>query len=159
MTEVTPNPARTEERLAVLGELAQIGLRLARAMEQHVVAGQAAQAHAARTDPDAMILPPVDLEGVARAFSRIGRAVRMTLALQAKLEQPARAPAPGPVRDARRSRAWRPDVGRLDRPDGGSPEDLRDAEDPLDLTSDEMLALICRDLGLSADRAAAFQAR
>ena len=58
-----------ERQLAVLGELAELGLEAARAVER--------QARAAG--------PEVDLKRLTLAYARVSRAVRMTIALQSRL--------------------------------------------------------------------------
>jgi hypothetical protein len=76
-----------ERRLAKLEVLADVGLHLAQALERHVVCAEAVQLHQAKTDPDSMMLPACDLSAIATAYNRIARAVRMTFALQERLER------------------------------------------------------------------------
>jgi hypothetical protein len=73
-----PSSDRPERRLRILQELAEIGMELARALRT--------QALAAKADPAAA----VDL---GLSFSRIARAVRQTVALEARLEQDRQAAA------------------------------------------------------------------
>jgi hypothetical protein len=79
VTQPTSEPAaadlsqdRAERRLRILQELAEIGMDLARAVQRRALAANA--------DPSAA----VDL---ALSLSRIARAVRQTVALEAKLDQ------------------------------------------------------------------------
>lgn len=68
MTDATDSQARAE---AILGELAELGLMLARDL--------AAQARACED--------PADTERLVTAFNKTSRAVRLTLALEAKLRR------------------------------------------------------------------------
>jgi hypothetical protein len=85
-----PSSDRAERRLRILQELAEIGMDLARAVRTRALA--------ARADPAAA----VDL---GLSFSRIARAVRQTVALEARLDQDRQAAAAERaerrVRDAR----------------------------------------------------------
>jgi hypothetical protein len=81
----TPGADRAE---ALLLEMAEVGLRLTRAFERHVLCAEEVQVHQAKTDPDVMIMPSCDLAGVALAFNRVSRAVRMTVALRHRLMNP-----------------------------------------------------------------------
>jgi hypothetical protein len=65
------NPETAERQGRVLAELAELGLGLARRL--------AARAEAAQTDAAA--------EGLALAFHRVSRSVRLTLALEVRLER------------------------------------------------------------------------
>lgn len=73
-----PSSDRAERRLRILQELAEIGMDLARAVRTRALAADA--------DPSAA----VDL---GLSFSRIARAVRQTVALEARLEQDRQAAA------------------------------------------------------------------
>jgi hypothetical protein len=73
-----PSSDRAERRLRILQELAEIGMDLARAVRTRALAAEA--------DPAAA----VDL---GLSFSRIARAVRQTVALEARLEQDRQAAA------------------------------------------------------------------
>jgi hypothetical protein len=75
-----PSSDRAERRLRILQELAEIGMDLARAVRTRALA------LAAKADPAAA----VDL---GLSFSRIARAVRQTVALEAKFEQDRQAAA------------------------------------------------------------------
>jgi hypothetical protein len=80
--------ATQAEAVALAGELARIGVRLTQALERHVLAAEKVQALAAEEDAYSQILPPVDFPGIAAAFNRMARSIRMTLALQARLARP-----------------------------------------------------------------------
>ena len=71
--------ARTDRHLAVLKELTEIGMRVARAVEAQAT-GEAA--------PDAPVIVSTDL---GLTLSRIARAVRQTVALEARLAEDRRA--------------------------------------------------------------------
>jgi hypothetical protein len=73
--EPAPDEARTQRQLAMLQELAEIGMRLARGLES--------EAFAPAEEPR----PPSRFGGgdLGLIFSRIARAVRQTLALEARL--------------------------------------------------------------------------
>jgi hypothetical protein len=73
-TDAAARAARAERRLVFLGELAAIGMRLAREVERQALDGELAG------DPGLV-------------FSRISRAVRQTLALEARLDAEAEAQA------------------------------------------------------------------
>jgi hypothetical protein len=72
---------RAERRLAMLGALAEIGLALAREVGRRVTE----RAHGDDADDGP------DVADAALAYSRIARAVRLTLALEAKMEADLRA--------------------------------------------------------------------
>jgi hypothetical protein len=103
-----PTFARTvaEEGVAILGDLAKLGLRLGEALERHVLCAEQVQVHQAKTDPDCMVMPACDLAGVALSFNRISRAIRMTLALRERLANP---------RPARWTRETQPSLTRAQR--------------------------------------------
>jgi hypothetical protein len=149
-----PSSDRAERRLRILQELAEIGMDLARAVRTRALAAK---------DPAAA----VDL---GLSFSRIARAVRQTLALEARLAE---------ERDARDRRTQAEHARRrgLQRKavvrhaveqaigaetDGTDREDLLDDlherfeyEDELrfaDRPISEHVARICRDLGVTPDR-------
>jgi hypothetical protein len=98
-----PAAARADKRLLRLDELAELGMQLAR----DLVREQAARAQAAEAGEAA---PPARIDP-GLAFARISRAVRLTLALEARFDEgrfdkglpapapaPASAPAPTPPR-------------------------------------------------------------
>ena len=146
-------------RLAMLHELAEIGMRLARGVERRAEA------------PDAA---PGDLGLV---FSRLARAVRQTLALEARLEGEiaARVREARAIDEVRLIRATRAAVERraklVRRAVGQAIEaeacendfeslfdhlderlaDREDDEDFLDRPLGELVARICKDLGVTAD--------
>lgn len=149
--------ARAQQRLAMLHELAEIGMRLARRLD--------AQAE----EPDA--------GDVGLVFSRIARAVRQTLALEARLEaelagltrqaaaereraaeQAARAPYYARGRIVRRAVVRAIEADTDDDDVEQLVEDLderlcdrEDDADFLDRPIGELVASICKDLGVRAD--------
>jgi len=148
--------ARSQQRLAMLHELAEIGMRLARGVERRAEAAEDGQGG-----------------DVGLVFSRIARAVRQTLALEARLEEElqTRAKQDQADRDYRRAKAPRSPVetrSRLVRRavaraiDDETAEQLienlderlcdREADDDfMDRPMGELVALICKELGVSAD--------
>jgi hypothetical protein len=156
-----PGPdSRRQQRLRMLREIAEIGIRLARGVER-----QAEEPEATAGD-------------VALKFSRIARAVRQTLALEARLEeefaeavrheeverdwargQQARAPID------RRSRLVRRAVAQAIEADAEDEDqeerlfealderlcDREDDDDFLDRPIGELVAMICKTLGVSVD--------
>jgi hypothetical protein len=105
-----PDPAilRAERRLRMLEELADIGMNLARALERQALAAADPAEPAA---PDASADP-------AGAYARISRAVRLTLALEARTDEALRALRAGVAaesevrRDQARRRATAETVAR-----------------------------------------------
>jgi CRISPR/Cas system CSM-associated protein Csm2 small subunit len=146
--------ARAKLRFEVLGELTQIGMGLARD-----VGRQAAEP----ADPDA---PPVDL---GLQFSRIARAVRQTVALEAKFDSEREArqakaeadrAAETRLRGIRRKTRVGDIVERIIDEESDSErlietlsERLEDADDTdfADRPLGEIVAAICRDLGVTVD--------
>jgi hypothetical protein len=100
--------ARLERHLVVLDALMEAGLRFALAIERQV------------TVPDA----PRVVEGdIALAFHRASRAVRMTVALQARLIEEMKQPGSGPAAEPRTLRVVLVDTDGTERPlSGGRPE-------------------------------------
>jgi hypothetical protein len=144
-----------QRRLAHLDALAGIGVELARSLHRTVLGAEAAQNHAAEMDPTCTLFPPADVVAVAAAFNRIARAVRMTVALHARLDRATRRgvtpdhAAAGPAA-APRSRSTSALGAHTDRR-----EHLFDHEDGGDLSDrpvGEIVALICRDLRLDPAR-------
>jgi hypothetical protein len=154
-----------EQQLAMLARLAEIGMEIAEAAGRRArVLADGDGAGADATDP-------------GLSFARAARAVRLTLALQSRLTEGLtaldRAEAVARVGEAARRRhrihrrieeaaeAERIDAVEVERLSSDAWERLTDEEDD-DLLSrpiDEILALICRDLGLSpAFAASAFTA-
>jgi hypothetical protein len=184
-----PNPAAADlraraafdQQLWMLGRLAQAGLNLAMAMEAQALAvqpnvatDQGPQPYGKPATPelslDALPSNPADL---ALAFTRVSRAVRMTIALQSRLlkddarsQVALKAPAP-PLPETRLERTGR--VGAIFRRLVAQTDlDLFEAAelveraherlaDPditgalLDRPVADLVAAICRDLGLSPD--------
>lgn len=154
-----PSPDRAALRLAMLHELAEIGMRLARGVERRAEAPDAAKGD------------------LGLVFSRIARAVRQTLALEARLEgevearvreeqairedQLARA-ARAPI--DRRCKLVRRAVGQAIEADANESDfeqlfedldeqlaDREDEDDFLDRPVSELVARICKDLGVAVD--------
>ncbi|MDB5454348.1 MAG: hypothetical protein JWO33_2926 [Caulobacteraceae bacterium] len=165
---ILPAEERAERHGQVLKDLAAIGMNLARLVESRAVA-------AAQADPAA------PLGEVALQFSRIARAVRQTLALEAHLAEENAALADDEHRDRsdarwvegrRRREAAGEIVERLIETEAGPDKaealemeryDWLDAHqrDDLDFADrpvGEIVAGICRDLGLSIDFAKFFDA-
>jgi len=175
--------ALIERQLWVLGRLAEAGLNVALAIEQ--------QATAAAADPDAAEPPPSLEPGrrvvqgdVALAYARASRAVRLTVALQAKLikdlqalDEVAARLRRGEQAEVERARQARETarkerveriverVIRAELNDEDEADRLAEAawerldHDDIygDLTAQpvgEIIARVCRDLGLSPDWAA-----
>jgi hypothetical protein len=152
--------ARLERQIALLGELAEAGLQIALAVQRRAQAAESAGE---------------DLNPVAMAYARIARAVRLTVMLQARLiaerrdgedaRTAARAAAAFERREQKRRRVERM-VERVAIDACGDDEALAEhlaveaierLEDD-DLYGDvmsrpvgELVALICRDLGLEPD--------
>jgi hypothetical protein len=156
-------------QLQVLGELAELGLDIARA-----IARQAASQTPGETPPETMSAAPVVKGDVSLAYARVARAVRLTIALQSRLLQDLQAldevaerHLHGGRSNAARARKAR--IGRiLDRViDAEAPDDaegdrlageVRERLENDDIYGDvlarpvgEIVAMICRDLGLSPD--------
>jgi len=176
--------ALIERQLWVLGRLAEAGLNVALAIEQQATTAAAAETPEAVPAPAPAPAPPRGVHGdVALAYARASRAVRLTVALQAKLikdlqaldevaarlERGAKAEAERARQaheTARKERVERI-VERVIRAELG--DDDEDAVDRLaeaawerldhddiygDLTAQpvgEIIARVCRDLGLSPD--------
>jgi hypothetical protein len=145
--------ARGEQRMAMLRELAEIGMRLARGVER-----QAQEPQEERRAGD-----------LGLVFSRIARAVRQTLALEAKLDEDRRArheKAEAERAQARRVRGFMRKIRAGDiaervlanETDGEAlveslGERLQDIDDTdfADRPMGEIVAAICRDLGVEPD--------
>lgn len=171
--------ALIERQLWVLGRLAEVGLNVALAIEQ--------QATAAAEEPDAAEPPPASRPGrvvqgdIALAYARASRAVRLTVALQAKLikdlqalDETAARLRRGEQVDAERERQAREaarkerveriierviraelsDEDEADRLAEAAWERLDHDEFYGDLLAQpigEIIARVCRDLGLAPD--------
>jgi hypothetical protein len=145
--EPAEGASRRERQIAVLGEIAEIGLSIAREIETQLIARE---------------MPP---EKAAIAYGRVARAVRLTIALQARLVAEARDPAPGALDEQRQAR--RAQVNRIVRRVVG--ENTRDVEicvyrwgqarerlehddiygDLLSRPASEIVAAVCQDLGVA----------
>jgi hypothetical protein len=154
-----------ERRLALLEQLAELGIGLVQAMKADVEAAHDVQAQVAREDPTCRLFPPFDFAETAQAFARISRAVRLTLALHARLE--AGAVRPYPVfraQPAHPSAARRPPSNTAAPGASGEMESRERLSDPDELNAwfaqpaDPARALPPLDLDLAPSRAA-MQAR
>ena len=165
---------RTERHLRMLQELAEIGMKLARAVEQQAL-NQAVPDQA--DTPEAGASDRIGGGDLALVFSRIARAVRQTLALEAKLaenrrtlhqseeaEQVRRAALiAGERKKRQKARVKRIVEDAIDAEFEGSDRenlliDLDLRLDDEDLFADyderpfgETIARICRDLGITPD--------
>ena len=146
-----------ERQLEALGELVDIGLNIARAIDRQV------------GDESAGRRPLAELNAAAMAYARVARAVRQSILLQTRLVEGPRAgdkagPATGAERkaaaEARVTRALRREIeAEHDDPDqverlaAEAAERLeRDLDgEALDRPLHEIVADICRDLGLRPD--------
>jgi hypothetical protein len=145
-----------ERQLSLLGELAEIGLDVARELGRQ-----------AKAQPD-----PAALQHIAMAYSRVSRAVRLTLLLQSKLAKDLEEAADAEAEDAelfepgyrhkfrvervveRLIKAEHDDEDKIDRLAIEAGERLDDEDlygDVLDKPIGELVALICKDLGLHPD--------
>ncbi len=84
-----PRVARAEERLAILRELAELGMALARELTRRALE---TPDNLAASDPDAQTRavsapPTAPRRDPADSFARLSRAVRLTLALEAAVEE------------------------------------------------------------------------
>jgi hypothetical protein len=104
-----PDPAvlRAERRLQLLEELTDIGMNLARALERRVLAAADPAAPAGPAAPDAAEAsagrapaPNTPVGDPSVAFARISRAIRLTLALEARTDEQLRALRAGVAADA-----------------------------------------------------------
>ncbi len=169
MTADNPTPSRESDsaRIAaaedaeMLRELAQIGMRLARLVEENAEAKMALD-------------PAANLGRADQAFAKIARSVRQTLALKAKLAEMAAKREQHTLKQAQTQQAdtarlhWR--KVRLERAVAETIDVTSDAENLLtdlherlldpDIEADlasgsigEMVAGICDDLGIAPDRA------
>jgi hypothetical protein len=172
-----------DQQLWTLGRLAQAGLNLALALEAqalapqpHLTRDQGPQPYGAPAAPSVSLdnLPPAPAD-LALAFTRISRAVRMTVALQARLlksgdggERAMATKAPAPPPPERRSQRANRIAAVVRRLVAQGEDDIFEASDLverarerlfdpditgalLDRPFDAVVAEICRDLGLSPD--------
>jgi hypothetical protein len=143
-------------QLQQLGDLAEIGLEIARAVERRVKAAG----------------PQDDLDPFAAAYARVARAVRLSIMLQSrlldarKLAQDRERAARNRALDLGKARIERlveravlaehgEDKAEVDRlmTETGDRLDFEDYGDILDRPVEEVAALICKDLGLEVDDA------
>jgi hypothetical protein len=160
-------PDRAAERFAMLRELADIGMEMARALQSEVRA-QAVEDAAE---------PPQSVAELGLAFSRVSRAVRQTLALEARLEddrldreraakaaEDAQSQSNSELSDraarvkARLMQLLHPDRERDHQWDDDWDEDLNDEPDAepgegfvSDRPAADVVAGVCGDLGLEPD--------
>ena len=167
-------------KLPMLRELAELGMDMARDVRDRAVAEPKPEP---APDQQATADEPAKNDGktdsLARAFARLSRSVRMTLALRAKLAEDSRrsseeraaertrraAAARDAHRDHQRNKVKRVAEATIDAETG---EDWNEREDLLDALSErlkdfddyadlgnrsigEIIARICRDLGLKPD--------
>ncbi len=159
----SPDPTRgsgaesaCNEDAAMLQELAQIGMRLARLVEANAEAKMAQD-------------PAADLGRVDQAFAGISRSIRQTLALKAKLADRTAKRVPAPEADSarlhwRKAKLKRAVAETIDAEAGPHDaenlltdlhERLEDPDIALDLVSrsmGEMVASVCDDLGIPLNR-------
>ena len=160
-------------RQQVLQQLAEFGMQMAQALVSQAQAEAPAQADEASADPKALKA----LADIGAAFARVSRSVRQTLALHARFEDDAR---PAPVRKVapqpqgldtsglwrvrRRKEEVRSLMEQVIRPDTHFRDsdklridlmdwldDDADDEDFADTPTTELVARICRDLGIVPD--------
>lgn len=74
-----PAAARAGERMAMLREMAEIGLRLARSLEREAEA-------AVVPEPASDAAEPRSLEEITRSFAQVARAVSLAVALEEKID-------------------------------------------------------------------------
>jgi hypothetical protein len=168
--EDCPGEERTERHLRLLRELADIGMEMARAVRAQAVTQAAERDVNAAAPVAAARFAGADLGLV---FSRIARAVRQTLALEARLaeeglkaraEHAARRAGEARARAAQRKREVRncvSDAIQVDAPPGDVEALLDELDERLgdpDYAGDfadrpigELIASICRDLGITPD--------
>jgi len=162
-------PDQTARHRAALQELAEIGMDLARALRRQVV-------EAAAVDGGAPAVPAAGGGDPALAFSRLARAVRLTLALEARVAEVGRAAeaeraarradrrirgliikdevqaiAREAIEAAGRERGAEVDVERLLADLDERLEDTDEADGFADLPVGALVARICRDLGVAFD--------
>ena len=167
MSDSSPPADRTAARLAVLGELTGIGMAVARAV------GRLAEA-VAETAEDAKERPAARASELSLAFSRVSRAVRLTLALEERMEGAAAA-APAPANPYAQSgrlvsalykadqlgeaardlieHAAGEDEAKAERLGEALSErlDELDADEVLERPLIELIARICKDLDIEPD--------
>ncbi len=160
-TLAEPVPPPADRQLELLDRLAEVGLEIALTLER--------QAKAAAPEERAGD-PSVDLQAVALAYSRVARAVRLTILLRSKLADAGDMPEVDPVDDAQEAAEGRKlrierVVRRIVQAETDDEEKIErlldEATDRLDEDDcygdvmmrpvSEIVADICRDLGLDPD--------
>jgi hypothetical protein len=166
--DALPDPSLFDRQLTMLGELAEFGMEQVRALDRCI----------RKTDPEPSA---ADLDVAALAYARVSRAVRLTLMLQSKVAEatqiaiadaqaaagkPERPPpAPPHPFDVRKARVERvvERLAQAEHPDDvdrvldlayEASERLDDEDvygDLLDRPMSEIVARLCKDLGLSPD--------
>ncbi|OYX32512.1 MAG: hypothetical protein B7Y99_08535 [Caulobacterales bacterium 32-69-10] len=167
--------ARVERQLQMLDRLAEMGMNIAEATERWALAAlESGSASYVVPENHVMAAAPGGVRGdPGLVYARVARAVRQTLMLQTRLLQElpdlgrAETRARAARADARRSQAYRL-VERAIRDEHADPEEIEHLSDEAterlreedfcddlgDRPFDEVVARICRDLGLSPDWAA-----
>ena len=182
MSDLAPPIDRTDERLDALRELRQMGMTVARAVTRLAEEAVAALDEAAPDNPSAAKDRPAARAGeLSLAFARVSRAVRLTVALEERMEAGKLAPLRAAAEIAQ-CEAQTAAIGRNIRAvanahqlaetvndliedaageDEAAAERLYDAlQERLDELEEgdladrpvvELVAVICRDLGLQPD--------
>jgi len=161
--------ALIERQLRLLGELAELGLNIARAVERQATGGATCEATSQATGAAQVVTGDVSL-----AYARVARAVRLTVALQSALMRDLQALDEVTERhlkggrsnaaQRRKARVRRildrvieaevADAAEGERLAGEARERLEHDDiygDVLSKPVGEIVALVCRDLGLSPD--------
>jgi hypothetical protein len=167
---VDPPPDRAAERFAILRELVDIGMEIARAVQGEI------RARAEAVEDEATESPKI-VADLGLAFSRVSRAVRQTVALEARLEDgrlerrraaeaaaEARSQADGEMAEraakvkAKLMQLLYPDRERDHRWDdegwetlNNDPDDEPDESFVADRPAADVVAGVCGDLGLKPD--------
>ncbi len=177
MNAIPPDPdqaERTARHSAMLRELAEIGMALARALGQQALAALEAPApEAPETAPPASSRSAPVRPDPGLAFARVARAVRQTIALEARIIADRDAPPRPPRPERRPERHPDPRHAMIRRvlhkaaaadARGAAPatvlreiderlDDELDADPDQDIPIADIVVAICRDLGLARDLA------
>jgi hypothetical protein len=181
MNAIPPDPEqaeRTARHLAMLRELAEIGMALARALGQQALAALEAPApEAPETAPSDPVHPAPVRPDPGLGFARVARAVRQTIALEARIiadrDAPPRPPRPERHPGRRPGRHPDPRHATIRRvlheaaaadARGAAPatvlreiderlDDELDADLDQDIPVADIIVAICNDLGLARDLA------